>query len=48
MGNTMPFELSEQMIQDSRVVVVDDDDLVTSSLSSFDIDTPQTILEKSY
>ena len=35
MGKTMPFELNEQMIQDSRVVVVDDDDLVTSSLSSF-------------
>ena len=34
-SNGSIFELSEAQIQDSRVMVVDDDALVTSSLSSF-------------
>ena len=33
--NVNLFELSEKQLQDSRVMVVDDDALVTSSLSSF-------------
>ena len=35
MSTANPFELTDELIEEARVVVVDDDALVTSSLSSF-------------